>query len=498
MIADANPAHLEAEPKQAQPLNRLVGGVTILLWGVLVFPELTGFSHLLQLLAPFNIFLLVSAAIILLIQGLRSREDWHFALQPTFHGWPLAMMLGVAILSLLARQFLDLEHLSVVGVIVSAYGLLGLFCDPKTWKRSLPFMGAFAILIFLFALELTDLGHLARTAIAETVEFLLKPLGVGAISSEDILVLSTGTAFIDVPCSGFKNIEIGSLFFIAASFLGRRQMGLKWLLVGFTNLVLLITANIVRILVIVVLNFILQQPTLAEILHVPLGICGFISACCITLLLLRWVPQQRPQAEGVPSIRTALPTANRRNAVLTLGLLVGLIFIPHPATTAAVTLDKLQLPTPMQAQVIDLTPQEETFFTRYPGVVAQKQSFKFQDVSGSMILVASPTWQAHHAPELCLTSSGLTIDQMQKQAFTRDITGRWLSLNQGQRQAAYWFQSSQRTTDRYLDRVWSEITRQDPAWTMVSILFDQPAASDSNDVQTVLSDVHDAIATAMT
>jgi exosortase O len=478
----------------ALSINGLIGGATVFLWLVLVLPEATGVMHLLRVLSPFNLVLLAGAAVILLFQGCRS--DWEFSLTPTFQGVPLLMLLGTAIATLLARAFLDLEHLSVVVVIVGAYGLVGLFCDAQTWKRGLPFVGAFAILLFLFALELTDLGHLARTAMAETVELLLQPLGVGAISSEDILVLSTGIAFVDVPCSGFKNIEIGSLFFMAASLLERKRMGLRWLLVGLSNLALLIMANIARILVIVVLTFVLQQRTLAEILHVPLGLCGFVTACLLTLQLLRWVPRQAA-ADCAYSPVPIPPLVNLRNAVITLGLLLGLALIPQPAAVSAVTLNPLQWPLSLHTQAIDLTPQEQTFFTRHPGTVAEKQTFEFQGLSGSMIVVTSPTWQAHHAPELCLSASGFQLDQMQKRSLADDVTGRWLSLNQGQRQAAYWFQSAQHTTDDYLDRVWREITRQDPQWTMVSILFDQ-ASADSADVKTMLEGVHGAIATAMT
>ena len=506
MTYDGRLAPSETNLTHIKRLTGYISSASVLLWLYLVLPELTKFTDLIRTLSPFNLILLFSAAIVLLIQSIRRRDAWGFSLEPRFQGPPLFMMFGAAIASVLARWFLDLEHLSVVGFIVGAYGLIGLFCHVRSWKRGIPFMAAFVILIFLFALEFTDLGHLARTSIAEIVEFLLKPFSVDAISSEDILVLSTGIAFVDIPCSGIKNIEIGSLFFIAASLLERKQMGLRWFMVSLINLALLITANIARILVIVVLTFIMQQQPLAEILHVPLGLFGFIAVCLITLQLLRFVPRQPPSSSPPapdrlpppPTLQT--PAANLRNAALTLSLLTGLALIPHPniADVSPKPFNTMQWPKPMQTQAIDLNRFEEKFFTHYPGVVTQKQTFQFKGVSGSMIFVASPTWQAHHAPELCFSASGLEIDHMQKQALTSQVTGRWLSLNQGQQQAAYWFQSSQRTTDRYLDRIWSEITRQESNWTLVSILFDQPVSADNTDVQTMVEEVHSAIAAAMT
>ena len=508
MTCENRLAQSETKLRHFSRLTGFISSAIVLVWLYLVLPELIRFIHLIRTLSPFNILLLFSAAIVLLIQSIRRGDEWGVSLQPRFQALPLMMMFGAAIASVLARWLFDLEHLSVIGFIVGAYGLVGLFCHLRTWKRGIPFMAAFAILIFLFVLEFTNLGHLARTSIAEIVEFLLKPFSIAAISSEDILVLSTGVAFVDIPCSGVKNIEIGSLFFIAASLLERKQMGLRWFLASLINLALLIIANIARILVIVVLTFVMQQRALAEILHVPLGLFGFIGVCLIALQILRFVPRQPPSASTSTAAADRLsppptsdaPAAKLRNAVLTLSLLTGLALIPHPSITdiSPTTFQAMQWPKPMQTQAIDLNPFEKRFFTNYPGVVAQKQSFQFKGVSGSMIFVASPTWQAHHAPELCFSASGLEIDHMQKQALSNQVTGRWISLNRGQQQAAYWFQSSQRTTDRYLDRIWSEITRREPKWTLVSILFDQPVSADNTDVQTMLEEVHSVIAATMT
>ncbi|MEB3212610.1 MAG: exosortase O [Leptolyngbyaceae bacterium] len=489
-------------------VNWLLGGAILIVWFVLSLPELMGFVHLIHSLSFFNIAILAGAIAVLVIQSLHYRKEWEISIEPRVHRFPLMVMVGAAIACVLSRWCLDLEQLSIIWFVIGSYGAVGLFCHPRVWQRGLPFMGAFTMLTLLLALEFTDLGHLARTSVAELVEQLLKPFGVTAITSEDILVLSTGVAFVDIPCSGFKNIEIGSLFFIAASLLERKQMGLKWLLLGVLNGGLLILSNVGRILAIVVVTFVFQQPTLAEILHVPLGLLGFVTVCLVTLQLLRWVPRQSPRQNAGLSLERddrsaqscSMQQLSIRPAAVALSVLIGLAVVPAPTPHPTVPgfLNGMEWPTELQAQPLDLTETEQKFFTRFPGAVADKQSFQFHDVSGSMILVASSSWQAHHAPELCFSARGMTINQMQKQALTSDITGRWLSLNQGDRQAAYWFQSPNRTTDHYLDRVWSEITRRDSTWTMATILFDTPVTSDDTDVQTLLEDVHGAIAGAMT
>ena len=503
---------------QLKSLHWIIRCGIALVWIYLSVPELNWLAHLIHTLSRFNIVLLICAAAVLIFQGVRSRKSWKFSMEATLPRSPLLMMSGMAIASVASRWWLDLEQLSIIWFVIGTYGVIGLFSPSQPWRRGIPFMGAFAAFVLLMAAEFTDVGHLVRTAIAEVVEWFLIPFGVPSLSSEDILVLDTGIALVDIPCSGFKNIEIGSLFFIVASLLQRKRMGLKWSLIGLLNLTLLILANIARIFVIVIFAYVMEQQILAEMLHVPLGLFGFITVCLITLQLLRWIPSTAaPPAQAPSNKRETPPLSSSRKqfngrsiryGALSLGLMLGLTLIPHPPVTSALPIDftKVQWDAALHTEAIALNPYEETFFNRYPGVVAQKQTFHVNDLSGSMILVSSPTWQAHHAPELCFSANGLTIDHMEQQSLTRQITGRWLSLNHGQQQAAYWFQSPQRTTDHYLDRVWSEITRQEPQWTMVSILFDSPSSkhpsssltTDDTDVQTLLEGVHGAIATTMT
>lgn len=509
---------------QARLFNRWIKGGLVLVWLYLEVPELSQLFRLIHTLSTFNIVLILGSIVAIALQGMRSRQQWSFSLDAPIASLPLMMMGGMAIASNALNWWLDLEQLSLAWFILGSYGAIGLFCQPRLWRQGLPFVGMFAGLMLIMAAELTDVGHLIRTGIAEVVEYLLRPLGLGAISSEDILVFNTGIAAVDIPCSGFKNIEIGSLFFIAASFLTRKHMGIKWCLVGLINSTLLIMANVARIFVLVVLVFGLGQRPLADMLHIPLGLFGFGTVCLATIYCLKFVPEetsahsflsptdslQRHQEEATVSRVSSQmsPTQPRswkqlRYGVLTLGLLLGLIAMPQPEAQATVVFnpaawDTFINTTPVQTQTIDLNIYEQDFFARYPGVVTQKQRFQLGDLSGSVIAVASPTWEAHHAPELCFAAIGSTIDHMEKQSLTPDVSGRWLSLNQGQRSAAYWFQSPQRTTDHYFERVWREIRRQDSQWTMVSIQFDQSLSDQDADVQTLIDAVYGATAQAMT
>ena len=75
-----------------------------------------------------------------------------------------------------------------------------------------------------------------------------------------------------------------------------------------------------------------------------------------------------------------------------------------------------------------------------------------------------------------------------------EVTGRWLTLDNGQKTSTYWFQSATRTTDDFFVRFWGEVFRKDTNWTLVSIVFNQAHSADEPAVQSFLALVHDALA----
>ncbi|NEQ28844.1 MAG: exosortase O, partial [Microcoleus sp. SIO2G3] len=267
----------------------------------------------------------------------------------------------------------------------------------------------------------------------------------------------------------------------------------RWLIVCAANIGLLVIANIARVFTLVFVLQILQQPAIAQTLHVPLGIANFMTVCAIAWLLLRWVP--RHVGKLVP-YQPAAPTRSPRMALVTIACLLLFTSIPRPTAIAARSIDLAQMPLPatMQTEAIALNAVEQNFFASYPGATAQKQQFEFQGLKGDLLLVASSSWQAHHSPELCLISSGLAVSQMQQQQFTPDVVGRWMLIDGDRQSALYWFQSPHRTTDDFLDRIWGEVSRQDSDWVLVSILFDAPESPDRPAVRSLVNALHQSIA----
>ncbi|MGB8698790.1 MAG: exosortase O, partial [Thermosynechococcaceae cyanobacterium] len=415
------------------------------------------FSRTLPEISVFNGWMLAAGVAILGILGYRYRQSMQWS-APTLHPVPLALMLGCGIGAISTHWLIALEQLPVVFFLFGTYGLLGLCLDPKTWRKGLPIGAAIACLLPFGVQFSTGLGAPARVLTSQGVAFALHLWNIPAISTEDIILLDTGVAYVDNPCSGLKSMWTGTLFLLAATWLEGRQIGVRWLAVCMANLGLLAIANTSRVIVLVVLTYILKQPLLAEMMHVPLGLMGFLMASAAAWGLLRWVPRQRNLSDLEPR---SSPRPTFKASLMITACILALTLIPQAqiAATSPWDVSTLQWSSQIQARPISLNAYEQKFFAHYPGVTTQKQRFQFQGITGSLILVASPTWQAHHAPELCLTASGHRIESMTGQALTPNITGRCLELDGGQKTAAYWFQSATRTTDDFFVRFRGEIFR---------------------------------------
>lgn len=449
------------------------------------------FAQTLPEISVFNGWMLVAGVALLGILGYRYRQSIQLS-APTLRPVPLALMLGCGIGAISTRWLIALEQLPVVLFLFGTYGMLGLCLDPRTWRKGLPIGAAIACLLPFGVQFSTGLGAPARVLTSQGVAFALHQWNIPAISTEDVILLDTGVAYVDNPCSGLKSMWTGTLFLLAATWLEGRQIGVRWLFVCLGNLGLLAIANTARVIVLVMLTYVLKQPLLAEMMHVPLGLMGFLMASAAAWGLLRWVPRQQ-NLENL-KVRSSPRSTFKASFIITVCVLA-LTLIPQPQIVATSPWDvsTLQWSSQIQSQPVPLNPYEQKFFANYLGVTTQKQRFQFQSITGSLVLVASPTWQAHHAPELCLTASGYRIESMLGQALTPNVRGRWLKLDGGMKTAAYWFQSATRTTDDFFVRFRGEIFRTDPSWTLVSIVFDQPHSPDEIPIQTFLNLVHDTL-----
>ena len=245
--------------------------------------------------SSFNLMLVGVAVVAVLVQLVRLSAAGSMlgvSATPTLRPHPILLMLGSSALGAIAfRWFVDIPQINVLLFALGTYGLCGLFLPPDLWRKGLPVAALVALILPFSAQFGSGLGFPVRVLTAQAVEQLLAAWHVSAISSADIIVLENGIAHVDLPCSGLKSLWTGTLFLLAATGLERRQLGMRWFLVWASSLLLLIWANTLRVLLLVLITHIWQQPQIAEILHVPLGLIGFIGACAVTWMLLQKVPK---------------------------------------------------------------------------------------------------------------------------------------------------------------------------------------------------------------
>lgn len=491
-----NKANLRVPAIASSPRDKIGSGVIAIAWLWANFPALQWLSASLQDTSAFNLIVFAVVAIALLIQAIRYRRKLEISPVPILQPVPLILVFGTAIFANLGQWLLDVPQISVLLFAIGTYGLLGLFISPRIWRKGIP-AAIISACILPFSVQFgTGLGFPVRVMTAKTVEHILAVWQIGVISSHDIIVLENSVARVDLPCSGLKSLWTGTLFLLAATWLENRQIRFKWLLVCLVNILLLVAANIGRVLLLVIISNVYHRPDLGQIVHLPLGLIGFISASLVTWLLLQKVPRYKLQAvaksESIP-----LHPASLSKQVIVCVCILGIALIPQPPQVSTSAIASIQMPLAAHATPIELTAVETEFFANYPGAIAQKHRFEQENISGSILFVSSNSVQAYHAPELCLLGNGLKIDKMQQKQLAPEVLGRWLSLNNGKLAAAYWFQSPQHTTDDFLTRLWAQITRKDRLWVMVSVLFDEAEQPDTPAIESFTTNIHDAIASAL-
>jgi exosortase O len=324
-----------------------------------------------------------------------------------------------------------------------------------------------------------------------------------SIGVDTILVLENGVSQVDLPCSGIKSLWTGMLFLIAATWIERRPLNLRWLLTALVFAGLLFTANLARVGVLVVVGQVAGWWLAAEMLHVPLGVLGFVAACAAAVALLRL---QRPIAQDAWDVHTtdeaALPALARPvwlAPVLGVTILaMALVYTPRPQTGLAQPPPAWEFPAGLVTEPVPLMSGEIEWLTRDGAGSADRRRFEWRGITGSMMLITSTTWRAQHRPERCFEVYGLSLDDSRTQLVAPDFPVRFVSLGDGHghvlSSATYWFQSADRTTDDYGTRIWADLSPERDRWVLVTILFDSVHDPHATDIQALYIALHDTVA----
>ena len=120
---------------------------------------------------------------------------------------------------------------------------------------------------------------------------------------------------------------------------------------------------------------------------------------------------------------------------------------------------------------------------------------------GSLLLITSDTWRAHHRPERCFEAYGLTVDQAHSTLLSADFPLRVVYLSAAQERyhysAVYWLQAPGRVTDDYATRIWSDLAPQRQTWVLVTILFDSAVDPTRPELQELYDGLRQTVAQSL-
>jgi exosortase O len=509
------------------PLALTGKGTTYILIAAWLYANISSLKWLFALFkqaSPLHLLLIGLIVVVLVVRVVRSRRHEGFeshsyllSAVPVVRSLPLLLMVGSALCAIAFQWLVDIEQFIVLLFLLGTYGLCGLFLAPSVWRKGLPIASLLACIVPFSSQVGTGLGMPARVFTAHAVEHLLSAWHVAALSSYDIIILENGAARVDIPCSGLRSLWTGTIFLLAATWLEGRKLGLRWLLVCVSNLFFLLCANTTRVLLLVVITYVLKQPLIAQMLHIPLGLIGLCCACGLSWMMLQTVPRYEKaevagRAKAGKKLQVARgdvfstdnfqgqsssnsPACNKAQPAL-LPFVIALALISqlyHPQEEQPLSITSLHWPTQMVSERISLSAAEHKYFDNYPYLFPEKRRFVLGDLSGSILVVANTTLGTYHPPELCLLGTGFKVDRMETKRLTPTVQARWLSLGNSKLSATYWFQSPTQTTDDFLSRFWSDITRRQKNWVLVSVLFDRSVRPDSSEIREFATTIHHAI-----
>ena len=495
-------------------------------WGWLYWP-LTDYLSIIFSREDFraNQILLIGVMLLIAAQIYKGGMVLQLDAPPRFTALPFALMLGGSILFLLVERYLDVNTAAASLFGLATYGLLGLWLPTHRWRSGLP-----AALLLIGTLPFgehmqTFIGYPMRILTASIVRDGLAASGHTSIGIDTILVFENGISHIDIPCSGVKSLWTGSLFLLAVTWIENRRLNWHWAGTAVLFFLLLFLANLARVAILITVGEVLDLPIIANMLHVPLGVLGFIAACAaaVTLLRKQQAVSYQPSAisknttinnqqltinnQPVPLPHSPFPIPHSpftisssflQPALILLITIMALLYTPHPITGLTQSVPAWTFPNELMVEPLPLKPDENEWLTRDGADAADRFRFKWRNMSGSMILITSHTWRAHHRPERCFEVYGLSLDNSSTYLVNPTMPVRLVALGDGSRQtvftATYWFQSAMQTTDDYGTRIWADLAPQRDRWILISIIFDEVTDPNSKDMTDFYVMMHETVA----
>jgi exosortase O len=509
---------LVTELPQAEPLWPRLGriAVNLSIWALWIwlYWAVFGYFRIIFSSEEFRTNQVILAIVLILLFVQFRNEKWrlHLDTLPQFF-WPgISMVLIGSVLYLLAERFLDINTLSASLFGLATYGLIGLWMSPRRWLAGLP-----AALLLIGTLPFgehlqTFVGYPMRIATARILQEGFHAIGVHSIGVDTILVLESGLAQVDIPCSGIKSLWTGTLFLIAATWVERRAINIRWFGIAVLMGILLFIANVARVAVLVLIGQIAGWEMIAELIHIPLGVLAFGAVCAVVLIFIKtqkiseyqishqFFPKQPEQKDASGLARRPVWLAPALAAVIAI---MALLYTPRPYPVMAQAGIDWVFPSEIQVQSDPLSPELFAWVTSSGAEFADRWDFTWQgdveEVRGSIMFLTSNTWRGQHRPERCFEVQGINVETSRTILFDDTFSAQMVLVSGGPHQASalYWLQNGQRATDDFATRIWSDLGADPQPWVLVTLLLDDVYPPDSTEVHAIAEMVHTAIANSL-
>ncbi len=417
---------------------------------------------------------------------------------PQTQPYALPIVLAAALLAAVARINTDIHVVQACACLLLLYALSATYLDAQTWRRR-----AVLLLVTLLCLPIqahvdAHLGLPLRLWTARAIAPLLQWLGVANVSVESIIVTENGVADIANACSGVRTLWYALALWLCGRLVWPQAAAARWWLAGGASVAIGVGMNMLRVALLVFALNHHAPPLLAEMAHASLGLLALALVGAVNWWLCH-MPITTPAAAcaATTAAPTGMATPARWQAQLLLAITVASVaLLPMPVrrTEDAAPLRGLNWPASLHTEAVALTREEQDLVLGYGATVAQKQRFNLAGTTGSLLVVQSNNWRAHHAPELCLLAQGAHIEQQTRIA-TVNGSYRVVTLQGGAQAAITWFQSDARVVPDLGTRLWAQLWHPQQRWSLVTLVVEGPASNST--IQNLHQAVHAVVALSL-
>lgn len=372
----------------------------------------------------------------------------------------------------LLEKYIQINILSFIVFLIYVFGFLGFYISNYRWKKLLiPFGLVLLVLPFGNLLDLY-IGFPLRIASVNLVSVFFEFIGIDYLSTDTIITIENNSSQVDFSCSGIKGLWAALIFYLTNTWLKRYKVGFNWLSIGLILMLLILVLNTLRILILVYFDLVLKLPKISDIIHVPLGIFGFVFSCTVTYFLSDYFLELKEEDLFVNSSGNLNKSFNKWFLILPL-IQIGFCLNMREQSLPKIKenndyFNSLHINN-WDFEKSNLSNQEVSFIENQGGQL-EKFTFSNGALKGNGFILKSKTWRSHHNPEYCITSRGEKIVKSETLMIDNENSIKNIVLKNGQ-QGYYWFQSKSYITDDFGTRVWKEIFYGKKDWFLVCVIF---------------------------